>query len=536
MPTAFTYPGVYIEEIPSGVRTITGVATSIAAFVGRAQRGPTDTPVTLNSFGDFEREFGGLWLLSPMSFAVRDFFLNGGSQAIVVRLHNDATKYQFTFANYSLRAASPGLWGLNLRVSADKNDVSESPSYQFNLTVRDTSPGGRVEVHRNLTFKEGPRRVDRVLAAESKLIEWHGALTAGTATPGVGEDAVGDAEKDLAEAKATGDSTAITDAQTALDSAKATAATNVRDGNVLTNAQYIGTGMESAKTGLYALKLADLFNILCIAPHSYPSGDINTTLVNAAATFCESRRAVLLVDPPNTWVDKAVAKTQFTNTTDTVGTRSKNAALYFPRIVQPNPLRGDQPETFVPCGAVAGVIARTDAEQGVWKAPAGLDATLLGVPQLGYSLTDAENGELNQLGINCLRSMPGTGRVVWGARTLQGDDRLASEWKYLPVRRLALYIEESLYRGTQWAVFEPNAEPLWAQLRLSVGTFMHDLFRQGAFQGQTPATAYFVKCDASTTTQSDINQGVVNVLVGFAPVKPAEFVVIQFQQMAGQSA
>ena len=533
MPTSLTYPGVYIEEIPSGVRTITGVATSIAAFVGRAQRGLTDKPITLNSFGDFEREFGGLWLLSPMSFAVRDFFVNGGGQAIVVRLHNAATKYEFEFEDYSLRAASPGLWGLNLRVVAD---LDTSASNQFNLTVRDNVTGGRVEVHRNLTFTEGPRRVDRVLAAESSLIEWNGALPSGPPAPVAGEDAVGAAERALAVAIASGDSTAITSARNILQTAKEDAAFNVSDGSVLTNAQYIGTGMEAAKTGLYALKLADLFNILCIAPHSYPTGDINTALVSAAATFCESRRAVLLVDPPNSWVDKTIAKTQFTNTTDTVGTRSKNAALYFPRIVQPNPLRGEQPETFVPCGAVAGVLARTDAEQGVWKAPAGLDATLLGVPQLGYSLTDAENGELNQLGINCLRSMPGTGRVVWGARTLQGDDRLASEWKYLPVRRLALYIEESLYRGTQWAVFEPNDVPLWTQLRLNIGAFMQDLFRRGAFQGQTPATAYFVKCDSSTTTQSDINQGVVNVLVGFAPVKPAEFVVIQFQQMAGQSA
>jgi phage tail sheath protein FI len=197
-------------------------------------------------------------------------------------------------------------------------------------------------------------------------------------------------------------------------------------------------------------------------------------------------------------------------------------------------LRDNQVEDFAPSGAVAGVFARTDASRGVWKAPAGLDATLVGVPQLSTPLSDPENGQVNPLGVNCLRAMPAVGPVVWGARTLQGDDRLASEWKYIPVRRLALYIEESLYRGTQWVVFEPNDEPLWAQIRLNLGAFMQNLFRQGAFKGKTPQEAYFVKCDAETTTQNDINLGIVNIVVGFAPLKPAEFVIIKLQQMAGQ--
>ena len=183
---------------------------------------------------------------------------------------------------------------------------------------------------------------------------------------------------------------------------------------------------------------------------------------------------------------------------------------------------------------MAGVFARTDTQRGVWKAPAGLDASLNGVPALQISLTDAENGQLNPLGVNCLRSFGVAGRVVWGSRTLRGADQLADEWKYIPVRRTALFIEESLYRGTKWVVFEPNDEPLWAQIRLNVGAFMHNLFRQGAFQGSTPREAYFVKCDKETTTQNDINLGIVNIVVGFAPLKPAEFVVIKLQQMAGQ--
>jgi phage tail sheath protein FI len=197
-------------------------------------------------------------------------------------------------------------------------------------------------------------------------------------------------------------------------------------------------------------------------------------------------------------------------------------------------LKDNQVYTFAPCGVIAGIMARTDSTRGVWKAPAGLDAALGGVQGLQVNLNDQENGTLNQLGINCLRSFPVTGRVVWGARTVRGADQLADEYKYVPVRRLALFIEESLYRGTQWVVFEPNDEPLWAQIRLNIGAFMQNLFRQGAFQGKSPREAYLVKCDAETTTQNDINLGIVNILVGFAPLKPAEFVIIRIQQLAGQ--
>jgi len=306
------------------------------------------------------------------------------------------------------------------------------------------------------------------------------------------------------------------------------------DGSDVADAQISGPGLDSAKRGMFSLEKADLFNLLCIPPFSF-TADVSTALVSAAASYCETRRAMLLVDPPSAWTTKTIAVNQFSDpTTDFIGTRSKNAALFFPRLRETNPLRDNQIENFAPCGAVAGVFARTDAQRGVWKAPAGQDASLVGVPELSVSLTDAENGELNPLGVNCLRSFPIIGRVVWGARTLQGANQLASEWKYVPVRRTALFLEESLYRGTQWVVFEPNDESLWAQIRLNVGAFMQSLFRQGAFQGKTAREAYLVKCDSETTTQNDINNGIVNILVGFAPLKPAEFVIIQIQQLAGQ--
>jgi phage tail sheath protein FI len=221
---------------------------------------------------------------------------------------------------------------------------------------------------------------------------------------------------------------------------------------------------------------------------------------------------------------------------DNASLRHKNASLYFPRPETPDALNGFRLRSIASSGTLAGLYARTDSARGIWKAPAGIEATLRGVQRLEYKLNDPENGVLNPLAINCLRTFPVYGNVSWGARTLVGADQLASEWKYIPVRRLALYIEESLYRGTQWVVFEPNDEPLWAQIRLNIGAFMQNLFRQGAFQGSTPREAYFVKCDRETTTQNDIDRGIVNIVVGFAPLKPAEFVIIKLQQIAGQLA
>jgi phage tail sheath protein FI len=215
------------------------------------------------------------------------------------------------------------------------------------------------------------------------------------------------------------------------------------------------------------------------------------------------------------------------------GADAMNSAFFFPWVTAPDPLQQGALRAFPPCGFVAGIFARTDSARGVWKAPAGSDAGVNGAAGLVITMSDAENGQLNPRGINCLRTLPVFGTVVWGARTLHGDNDRASEWKYVPVRRMALFLEESLYRGTKWVVFEPNDEPLWAQIRLNIGAFMQNLFRQGAFQGTSPRDAYFVKCDKETTTQTDINLGIVNIIVGFAPLKPAEFVVIKLQQIAG---
>ncbi len=507
MPVTPTYPGVYVEEIPSGVRTITGVATSITAFIGRALRGPTDEPILINNYGEYERIFGGLWNESTMSFAVRDFYNNGGSQAVIVRLHKGGKQATFEVGTgnpLNLEAANEGAWGNKLQAKIDHDFPSSEATIaeeekRFNLSIQDQETGV-VETFLNVSALEGhPRQVDKVLENGSELVR-------ATALPDDRPDASSDWEP--SEPPADGS-----------------------DGDKITETEFTGTGKERNKEGLYALENADLFNLLCIPPYT-PGGDIDSGLIDTALGYCEKRRAMMIIDSPSGWTSKDTAKTGIDSD---VGAPNTNGAIFFPRLKMANPLKENQIETFAACGAVAGIFARTDASRGVWKAPAGFEAVLKGVIGLSVPLTDPENGELNPKGINCLRVMPPAGQIVWGSRTRVGDDMLASEWKYIPVRRLALYLEETLYRNTQWAVFEPNDEPLWSQLRLNIGSFMQNLFKQGAFQGSSPKEAYFVKCDKETTTQYDIDRGIVNILIGFAPLKPAEFVILKFQQIAGQS-
>ncbi|MEY2508050.1 MAG: uncharacterized protein QOH01_2379 [Verrucomicrobiota bacterium] len=540
MPATLSYPGVYIEELSSGVRTITGVATSVTAFVGRALRGPTDQdarqcPVLINSYGEFERIFGGLWIESTLGFAVRDFFSNGGSQALIVRIYKSdgvAPPSAILAANgLALRAASQGAWGGQLRVRID-HDTRTTPAFPtedigklFNLSVKDMGTG-QTEIFRNVSIAlNHPRFIGNVLENESTLLRTDTAVAAGAARPGTHAAIAAGTNPDPF-------SNAFPTRFSAVPPASAPG-----DGLALGRAEVSALALEGGKTGMYALLRADLFNLLCIPPHAPASGaatNVESGLVDDATTFCKNHRAFFIVDPPYTGSQAVLAAKNAIKGFPATVAVTNYAALYFPTLRQPNPLHDDQIEEFAPCGVVAGIMARTDAQRGVWKAPAGQDATLVGVPKLSVALDDGDIGELNPLGINCLRSLPAAGRVVWGARTLEGNDRLASEWKYIPVRRTALFIEESLFRGTQWVVFEPNDEPLWAQIRLNLGAFMHNLFRQGAFQGTTPKEAYFVKCDKETTTQTDINLGIVNILVGFAPLKPAEFVVIKIQQIAGQ--
>jgi hypothetical protein len=768
MPVSPTYPGVYLEEIPSGVRTITGVSTSVTAFVGSARRGPINEAVRLLSYSDFERKFGGLSADAEMSYAVRQFFLNGGGEAWVVRLaknagaatqvlqntasanvlqitaldegfsgnaievrvdyqtSNSASTFNLTlnyaapeapeenrsevFQSLSLnskdaryvqdvvngasqlvrveRVATPALLaalgaGTSLSgelvvsgVLVDVATLKDANHDQFQVVVNGSTPvtiqvvdadlvgadptarlaalctaiaakvnaaagtnpqvagftcvpdgnrirmtsgiagefssvrvlpGVRNDLSARLKLGIGNGGVETDAAAELRPIEMpaksvltSGVLVTGDVPAGAIPSAtsnsfkisldgdtpsvvnVGDspangafparlgdianriqtavralkpskpAYRDFTAAVSGGNRLALTSGSRGAGSSVVISAADSNDlagtlklladatATLPQNVMLLG-GTESPYTeaeaynlfiadrslrkGIYALEAVDLFNILCLP------GVSDAGILQDADSYCGERRAFLLVDPPKTTV-KPDAMGALASGSSLP--KSKNAAVYYPWVKIADPLNGGKLRETAPSGAIAGLYARIDSARGIWKAPAGTEATLVGAQGVAYTLTDGENGTLNPLGVNCIRSFPVYGTISWGARTLRGADQMADEWKYVPVRRTALYIEESLYRGLKWVVFEPNDEPLWAQIRLNVGAFMQNLFRQGAFAGKTPREAYFVKCDQETTTQNDVNLGIVNILVGFAPLKPAEFVIIKLQQMAGQ--
>jgi phage tail sheath protein FI len=383
-----TYPGVYVEERPGGEHTIEGVTTSTSALVGYTPRGPVNEPRRVVSTAEYDRAFAAPGVASDLCSAIHLFFMNGGTEAYVVRV-----------------------------VGAEAD-----------------AEGG----------------------ADSSGI------------PPTAQDIIGD---------------------------------------------------EMAGTGLHALDPVDVVNILCVP------GCSDDSVIAAAQAYCEQRRAFLLIDVPAE--DAASVTGAVAWIRDAATPKSANAAAYFPWLLIPDPLRQRELTATSPSGAIAGLYARTDRTRGVWTAPAGPDASLIGPIGLTCSLTDEQNSALNNAGFNTIRRFQDAGHVSWGARTLWGNDEPPSEWKYVPVRRTALFIEHSIERGTRWAVFEPNDTTLWSRLQRDVDDFMRRLFDEGAFVASSPRDAYFVTCDANTS------DGVVTIVVGFAPLRPAEFVVIKVSQQAG---
>jgi hypothetical protein len=396
-----------------------------------------------------------------------------------------------------ISAANPGVWGDALRVSVTPGDTAGTFGLVVNEVVNEQSVATEEFFNLNLTAND-PRNAVAFVNAQSTLVRL-AAVAGAPANPVFGA---------VAGRPLTGGA----------DGGGATAAALI--GNV------------GIRTGINALeRLApNIFNILCLpAAADLPAADMSA-VYNAARTFCRTKRAFLIVDIPETTGTPPQMEQWLTANN---GLRDDHAAVYFPRLNIPDPLDGNRPRSVAASGTLAGVYARTDGSRGIWKAPAGIEAVLRNAT-VAFIMNDLQNGVLNRLGVNCLRNFPIHGNVSWGARTLNGADAQASEYKYVPVRRTALFIAESLFQGLQWVVFEPNDAQLWSQIRLNVGAFMNTLFRQGAFQGGSAREAYFVKCDQETTTQNDIDRGIVNIVVGFAPLKPAEFVVVRIQQMAGQ--
>ena len=513
MPIQPTFPGIYIEEVPSTARTITPAPTSIAVFVGYTHPFKTKHPgeaVLLFSFSDYEREFGGFFssgvISADVAYAVNDFFINGGAIAYVVGI---IPTYMFTVAPLKRAIAAPiatvatvgtgtGIKFTGLEpVDATAMTVDVAASADHSTAVITLTYGTRVEIFRDASLDSTKPTFVPTLLATSSLV---------TVDP-IAPNAWG----------------------TGFNSATVNLAGTI-------GPNFAGTFDPADFTDAFkansSLDKVDIFNLLLVP------GISDNGVLSQALAFAERKRAFMIMDPkPELAADDSGGLGDVTDDFRNSNTvpKSPNGAIYFPYLKSQHPLTGD-PVELPPSGFVAGIYARTDTNRGVWKAPAGLQTTVLnttGVVARGR-MTDMRQGVMNQAGINAIRSFPGIGTVVFGARTLTAENPAYQPWKYVPVRRTALFIEQTLYRELKWAVFEPNDEPLWIALRVSVGNFMMSLFSQGAFQGSKPSQAFVVKCDSTTTTQDDIDNGIVNIVVGFRPLKPAEFVFVKIAQLAGQ--
>jgi phage tail sheath protein FI len=627
MTVQTTYPGVYVLEQKSGNHTITGVSTSVTAFVGAARKGPGDTPVALSSFAEYVRQFGDVMdTAHPMGHAVNQFFANGGAQAVIVRaLGNGAAQATVPLGAaqglvVTRTARSRGAWGNGSGAGDTRTGLfvevkpsAELPDDRFDLEVAEWSPGTAGapasavrEVWHDLSMAPSSSRYVVTVLGASTLVSAAvtgvaaPAPTAGTSTgalaPGGTVDVTGKALRlsvdqgpatdyvlfptedppvahTLAEirtfinggtsvwpvtASVSGGKLVLTSKTADLDSAVVVGMTGANDASEVLGLGVVRGGTEVSAAaayrppvaapaaltggsdgagvgadqivsstegqGLLALDVRDFprFNLLCLP--GVTSDD--ATQLNTALDYCRRQNAFLVVDP-QPGLTPGTVKTA----ADLIRAQGAHGALYWPRLVTAD----SGSDGFGACGAVAGVMARTDSTRGVWKAPAGLDAGVGGALGLTTPTSDDVSGVLNPQGVNVLRTFPGVGMVVWGARTLAGSDVLQSDSKYVPVRRLTDYISASLYLGTQFAVFEPNDPDLWAQLRLAVGGFMRGLFRQGAFQQSekhAESDSFFVVCDSTVNPQTEIDNGRVNVVVGFAPLKPAEFVIITITQLS----
>jgi phage tail sheath protein FI len=538
MPVTPTYPGIYIEEVKSSSHTITAAPTSVTVFVGYTHPFKTrpdhyNQAVQIFSFTDYEREFGGLysvdWLPDDVGQAVNQFFLNGGAVAYVVALRprltltGPGTSSDIESPDLTLAGAAPNTGILftgreptdgHLQLTISITNLQATTSGGA-LDIADLviTYGTRTETLRHITLNPSPPAAD----AENTL-----------------EKRIGTAAKPVSSLVTVSEPTGDTYPTAWPAAIAATPLDPHLPTQPFTSYDPADFGAAFAQDG--SLDKIAIFNLL-LTP-----GVWDPPVVSESLAFAERKRAFMIVDAP---ADTVADPTGFPLPmigdvmTDAVPGRvipkSQNGALYFPYLRTTDPENGD-PITVAPSGFVAGIYAREDGSRGVWKAPAGLEtivANTTGVVPSG-KMTDPRQGTLNPLGVNVLRGFPGIGTVVFGARTLVAANPSFQEYRYVPVRRMALFLEQSLYQSLTWVVFEPNDNPLWVAIRTTIDNFMLGLFNQGAFQGKTPSEAFQVKCDATTTTPDDQANGIVNIVVAFAPLKPAEFVVIKLAQLAGQ--
>jgi phage tail sheath protein FI len=504
MPT-YLSPGVYVEEVEAGSRPIEGVGTAVAAFIGVADSGPVNTPTLVTNWSQFTQLFGDFKENSYLAHAVYGYFMNGGGSCFVVRIGGNgavpSARAQLPSASdgklgaYKVTALEAGPPGdsLSIEVTEPGEGAAED---QFKLVVRRGKEV--VEEYDKVSTKKGKSNVVTLVNTQSKLVQLEEVATSGALEkPAKGSYSLSWTPPEPSR---------------------------------LAPDDYVGDAAD--RTGFGSLEAVDPITMVCVPDlmAAYQHGMIDADGLQAVQlamiAHCELMGdRVAILDPPPNMNAQQIREWRV----DKAGYDSKYAALYWPWIKVFDPSTGTP--TFVPpSGHIAGIWGRNDDTRGVHKAPA--NEVVRGAISPEIQITKNEHDLLNPQGINCIRAFPGRGIRVWGARTLSSDPA----WRYLNIRRLFNYLEESIMNGTQWVVFEPNDHALWAKMRRTISAFLVNEWRKGALFGQTPDQAFYVKCDDETNPSESIDAGMVICEIGVAPVKPAEFVIFRLSQYSGGTA
>lgn len=504
-------PGVYVEEIEIGAKPIEGVSTSNAGFLGQTDRGPTEVRL-VTSFGEFQRLYGGYLGDSYMAYAVESFFRNGGQRCFIGRIvKNGAVKSSLTLAPVKFTAIGEGISGDQIRVYLQ--NASLDPSTDTTTPQRNDLFKLIIGYWQDASIFQGTP-VIRDLISKALTLEIYDNLSTDSNSPSYYVSKVNKVSNLVQlEATAAGRPTNTTEF-------KPLAAGS--DGTELRSNEFIGdtSVAPDQRRGLAAFEQVDEINIVYVPDLHFLDDTNQAQLTDAIVSHCENLKDRFAI------LDIAQGESNITALRPPKD--SKYAAVYYPWLRSFDPLTNGQ-KLFPPGGAAAGIYARSDQERGVHKAPA--NEVVRGALDLEFKITKGEQDLLNPRGVNVIRSFPGRGIRVWGARTTSSDPL----WKYINVRRLFLFLEESIDEGTQWVVFEPNNEKLWARVIQTITQFLTTVWRTGALMGLTQEEAFFVRCDRTTMTQDDIDNGRLICVIGVAPTKPAEFVIFRIAQFTGSS-
>ena len=473
------------------------VPTGITAFIGRTLKGPVSQPITVGSFAEYQQHFGSLWQPSTLSYAIEQYFENGGRKAIIVRVANGASPPSVALpANGTplrLIGINPGSREY-LRASVDYDGIGEAETDRFNLVVqRVRTPGTELiedqEIFRRVSIEPGATRFVTDELLKSRLVRVLDPLP--PQRPNRTPSHAGGPLAAYVHSNADG-----------------------ADGNPISDYDLIGSA--GHHSGIFALK-GVAFNFLCIPPLTRDQGvGLSTLLV--AAKFCRDQHALLLIDPPAEWNTPQAAMEGMRNWPF----RSENAVMYFPRVLAFDRLR-NRHEVFGPSAAAAGMLVRADESWPVWTVAEADDSVLRPGFRPAVAVSDAERTKLAKVGVNVVSSVRTSGRSATSACTLAAGHSCAPEWKYLAARRLALFIMTSIDRGTRWLVMKPNSPEIWKRAQAQVDAFLDSLDQDGAFAGGSPHESYFVICDERVNRPESIAEGKVNLLFGFATIKPSDF-------------